>query len=444
MNTKSVFNRWGRVGAKGQSKLAPMASLAKAKSDFEKKFKDKTGNLWSNRDSFEFVKGKYDMVELDYEEDDKEDDDATDAAEDKPIPDSKLDKRVQDLVKFISNKTFIDQLLREYEIDTKKMPLGKLSKNQVKNGYEVLKRIQNILDGDDDDDDDLEGLSSRFYTLIPHQFGHQTVPPVINNKTMLKKKIELVESLAELEVASKIITKDKKSENPVDSVYNDLHTDITPIDKDTEEWKWINEFIQNTHAATHGSYSLELQDAFVVNREGEADKYIQKSADIENKQLLFHGSRSTNFVGILSQGLRIAPPEAPSTGYMFGKGVYFADMCSKSANYCHSHLSDNCGLLLLTEVALGKTYNKTQAEFVTKLPGGCQSTWGQGQTEPANDHFREIDSVCDGQKVRVPLGKPTDIRSRGGLLYNEFIIYDTAQAHLRYLIKCKFNHKRGY
>ena len=30
--------------------------------------------------------------------------------------------------------------------------------------------------------------------------------------------------------------------------------------------------------------------------------------------------------GILSEGLRIAPPEAPTTGYMFGKGVYFADM----------------------------------------------------------------------------------------------------------------------
>jgi hypothetical protein len=28
------------------------------------------------------------------------------------------------------------------------------------------------------------------------------------------------------------------------------------------------------------------------------------------------GSRLTNFVGILNQGLRIAPPEAPATGYM--------------------------------------------------------------------------------------------------------------------------------
>jgi hypothetical protein len=34
-------------------------------------------------------------------------------------------------------------------------------------------------------------------------------------------------------------------------------------------------------------------------------------------------------VGILSKGLLIAPPEAPVTGYMFGKGLYFADVVTK-------------------------------------------------------------------------------------------------------------------
>ena len=53
------------------------------------------------------------------------------------------------------------------------------------------------------------------------------------------------------------------------------------------------------------------------------------------------------------QGLRIAPPEAPVTGYMFGKGIYFADMVTKSANYCCTSRSNNTGLLLLCEVALG-------------------------------------------------------------------------------------------
>lgn len=38
---------------------------------------------------------------------------------------------------------------------------------------------------------------------------------------------------------------------------------------------------------------------------------------------------------------------------MFGKGVYFADMVSKSANYCHTSQSDPMGLLMLAEVSLG-------------------------------------------------------------------------------------------
>ena len=102
--------------------------------------------------------------------------------------------------------------------------------------------------------------------------------------------------------------------------------------------------------------------------------------------LLWHGSRLTNWTGILSQGhsyidlflsyaykcmsvclfhdncklsectlyvppgLRIAPPEAPVTGYMFGKGIYFADMFSKSANYCYATRAVTAGVLLLCEV----------------------------------------------------------------------------------------------
>ena len=69
--------------------------------------------------------------------------------------------------------------------------------------------------------------------------------------------------------------------------------------------------------------------------------------------LLWHGSRLTNFVGILSEGLKIAPYEAPMTGYMFGKGIYFADVVSKAANYCLPSRINNVGLMLLCEVALG-------------------------------------------------------------------------------------------
>ena len=41
------------------------------------------------------------------------------------------------------------------------------------------------------------------------------------------------------------------------------------------------------------------------------------------------------------------------TGYMFGKGVYFADMVSKSANYCRTSKKDNVAIMILCDVALG-------------------------------------------------------------------------------------------
>ncbi|XP_019863495.1 PREDICTED: poly [ADP-ribose] polymerase 2-A-like, partial [Amphimedon queenslandica] len=91
---------------------------------------------------------------------------------------------------------------------------------------------------------------------------------------------------------------------------------------------------------------------FNLERHGEKKRY-KPFSKLDNRMLLWHGSRLTNFVGILSQGLRIAPPEAPVTGYMFGKGVYFADMVSKSANYCWTSPQSPVGLMLLCEVALG-------------------------------------------------------------------------------------------
>jgi len=88
-------------------------------------------------------------------------------------------------------------------------------------------------------------------------------------------------------------------------------------------------------------------------------------------------------VGILSQGLRIAPPEAPVTGYMFGKGVYFADMVTKSANYCFTNRNSNTGLMLLCEVALGGMNEKLQADYYASLlPPGKMSTKGCGRTAP--------------------------------------------------------------
>ena len=116
---------------------------------------------------------------------------------------------------------------------------------------------------------------------------------------------------------------------------------------------------------------MRVKSILAVEREGEKEAF--RGEALGGRKLLWHGSRLTNWFGILSQGLRIAPPEAPVswltfgcpfrshefppffqvTGYMFGKGVYFADVSSKSANYCFPSKASPRGLLLLADVATG-------------------------------------------------------------------------------------------
>lgn len=123
---------------------------------------------------------------------------------------------------------------------------------------------------------------------------------------------------------------------------------------------------------------------------------------------------------------------------MFGKGIYFADMCSKSANYCCTNRNDPTGLMLLSEVALGDTHDLTQSFYVEKLPNGKHSTKGIGATYPDPKGSLELE---DG--TVVPMGKPVqegDKAKRCSLLYNEYIVYDVAQVNLKYLLKVKFNY----
>lgn len=220
--------------------------------------------------------------------------------------------------------------------------------------------------------------------------------------------------------------------------YSQLDCALVPVDKKSTDFSLINKYVKNTHAATHSSYSLEIVDLFEVSRGGEDEKFAPFATD-PKRMLLWHGSRLTNWVGILSKGLRIAPPEAPVTGYMFGKGVYFADMVSKSANYCFTNKTNNTGILLLCEVALGESLELNAADSSltkAKLPGGKLSTWGKGGTTP---DMAQSAVLSDGTIVPCGVSKKSGVT--GHLLYNEFIVYDTSQVRMRYLVRCKFNYK---
>ncbi|KAJ6635587.1 Poly [ADP-ribose] polymerase [Pseudolycoriella hygida] len=425
-----IFRSWGRIGTTiGSNKIENFSSSSEAIDAFKNTYYEKTGNHFG-ASTFNKIVGGYYPMEVDYGNDDIEKK-ITDQNQHK----SELLPSVQELVKLLFDLDTMKKAMLEFEIDLEKMPLGKLSRNQLSEALKVLQQLSDLIKNGGTSSEFI-GLSNQFYTLIPHDFGVER-PPVIDQIDTINSKTEMIESLMELEVAYSFLqteTDDKKS--PLDGHYKQLNTDLKPISKDTEEFAMLEKYVRNTHAKTHDNFELEIEDIFKVERAGEKRRY-KPFKKIHNRKLLWHGSRLTNFVGILSNGLKIAPPEAPVSGYMFGKGVYFADMVSKSANYCVPSSSNNTGLMLLCEVALGDMFECKAANYITKLPKGTHSVKGCGKTfpNPEESHVNE-----DG--VEVPFGKPmTDTKLKSSLLYNEYIVYDVAQINVKYLFKLNFKHK---
>jgi poly [ADP-ribose] polymerase len=186
----------------------------------------------------------------------------------------------------------------------------------------------------------------------------------------------------------------------------------------------------------------QVIDIFRIERQGETDRFTNSPfANLQNsdRRLLWHGSRSTNFGGILSQGLRIAPPEAPVNGYMFGKGVYLADTSSKSANYCCAWNSANSGLLLLCDAELGDPmFELADSDYhagENAKKEGKIATLGMGRAIPGG--WKDAGAVNENLKgVKIPdvgVGSVQRDNANVYLQYNEYIVYDVAQIRQRYL-----------
>jgi len=437
------FTRWGRVGVPGQQALKA-SSLDGAKGEFLSKFREKTKNDWANRASFVAYPGKYTWLEMAYDDDEP----AGGAggggeAPSKAIPDSKLEPRLRSLIDLICDTRMMEEQMKEIGFDARKMPLGKLSSRVIKEGYEVLTELAAVLDKSKKGS--LADLSSRFYTVIPHDFGFARMSNfVIDSEEKLKQKMEMVQSLGDIEIATRVLGDMKRfDEHPADAHYRKLRNELVALDASDPVVGLVEEYVRTTHGKTHNQYDLHVEQVFATAREGEAERFEKIGVPIGNRVLLWHGSRLTNFVGILSQGLRIAPPEAPVTGYMFGKGVYFADCVSKSANYCFTSRDKSTGLMLLCEVALGKPRDLLQADYnAGSLPPGCHSTKGVGRIYPDPAHAIPLPGEED---VTVPMGPNLETNIPGSsLYYNEFIVYDVAQIKLRYLVKLNFKYKAGY
>ncbi|XP_045512955.1 poly [ADP-ribose] polymerase-like [Pieris brassicae] len=420
-----VVRSCGPTGSEPKHYLKEFDDLGEAKAFFRDVFYKKTGNFWTRRRNFQKKYGKFDLIEMA---------DLSERETEQLCLDSQseLPRAVQELMILLFDINIMNKTIADMDIDTNKMPLGVPSQEQISSGFRILGDLYAVVSEGREDRTRIEELSTRFYTKIPHRGNFEKLI-LLDNVDLIRSKMNMLDDLSKTHVTYKILHEEMDVKiGLMQQYYLKLKTEIVPLDTDSPEYDTVMRYLVNTQSSAH-SCKIKVQQILSVERQGEAERF-EPYAALPNRKLLWHGSRLSNVAAILLQGLRIAPDGVEKTGAMFGKGIYFADVVTKSAQYAYTTPDHPAGVLLLCRVALGNIKRCTGRVPVTELPQGKNSVWGVGRFRP-DPAASEI--LPDG--TEVPLGaivpNTRDDRYELVLNHNEYIVYDEAQVNIKYLVQ---------
>jgi poly [ADP-ribose] polymerase len=456
----ALYTKYGRTGENGNPYLKWFDDPAQVIKAYCSQYKSKTGNKWGGTDQPK--PNKYYDLKVSIAADESSVDSLY--TDDKSAvncgtvinPKCTLQQEVVDLIKLIGNKQIHIDTMRKFGVDTRKLPLGKISNSIINDANTILYALSEIVKAINDGEwhrskielelDDsyvtsmLYSLSNEFWTRIPYACGRNKPPPLINNLEQVNNCADLLDAMKNSKIANQIL---KRSSHLHDdhfiNVYDSLKIKITVCSND-KEIEMIKNFVAFTKAPSH-NYTLEVLEIFNVSKEQGSNKngYSCLREDPSNTflktncMLLVHGSRMSNFMGILSTGLRIPSSSQVNNGSILGRGIYFADVISKSFNYCNSHETNDIGFVLLCEVALGNKIDECETVNTSDLPKGYTSRMGLGQTDVTKTCILEGNVKCP----QGGLAKREGLSNKSSFLYNEYVIFNADQYRFKYLVKIK-------
>jgi poly [ADP-ribose] polymerase len=257
--------------------------------------------------------------------------------------------------------------MTDIKVDLTRMPLGAITVAQLDKGYAVLKEIEALLAKgslNSRERDHIVDLSGNFYQVIPHSYPRSVRPPPINDIDLLTEKINMINTLKDIEIAQSVlgaVGSSTVTENPIDAKYNQLDADIELVDPSSPD----HALIKTAMDRTLGSYSrVKLYDIWRVRRHPE-DATFPAFETMPNHHLLWHGTNVAVVAAILKTGLRIMPAV---NGGRVGRGIYLADQLEKSVSYVRpTRRSDGTqfGLAFLSEAAMGRVKEITRFVFLS-------------------------------------------------------------------------------
>lgn len=453
----------GRIGYRGVTHFKTFSDLEKAKSFFESKFFEKTHLSWDERDD-EPVPNKYVVVELvntakevkkEVKEEPVEPEEPPKktrgrkkkiAVEDVKEEIKEVNEKVKELMRCICDEDVHLGLLKQLKFnETYGKPIDCLSLSQIATGYEILSTIEKSIGGKKARSTTRSrapiaknpGASThdtnKYYSLIPHSFGFQ-VPPKIDTLAKVEAERELLDALKgsiEASTEMKNLKKTASTKDIYQRLYERLPCELSPVSPEISEK--IGECLA-LRGPTH-FIKLSLLDAFELKNPEEEEtapkpaKRARKTAPKTTKRLLWHGTRVTNVFSILMNGLQM--PEGDRYGLMFGNGVYFANVPTKSANYCCPEASKRVFMLLCeVETANPLTLYESEVDADEKMKKAKkQSVYAAGRHTPRET--LEIDGIPAFKSGLVEIEKETD------LLYDEYVMFDEDKFKIKYVVEVK-------
>lgn len=397
-----LLKQYGRFGCREKAIFKEMPSIQDACSEFEKKFKEQTGNRWGKTTHIRYL-SKYALLRIAYHKGEGSKTKQENGSED-------LDESIRGLVEQMFNEDNMKTALVELKIISKLTePLLVISPDSLKQANVILKTIINVIrNGETENDDDFKRNSHQFYHLVPQICG-DSQQPIINNEGEIIGKVQLIDSLYRLEFAHRI----KNEFKSASECYRNLNTKITLLDLECDEHFTIASCV-DTAIITHGDFQIE--NIFKIERNGDETKFKLNKND-PNRALLFYFPRFTSIASILSQGFDIFGTE---NGIIFHSAISEENITSDS---------DGLSLILVCEVALGNINETAENLDLTigenSLPEGKNSLTSNG-----NSLSNKCLLIENGLKVPL-IAKEEDENA------HKFIIYDESRCKTRYLIQVK-------
>ena len=404
------------------------------------------------------------------------------------------------IARLFDEKTLTDSMLT-MKIDPEKMPLVTLQTDTIEAGKKILNELLPLIEAEEQKKKQYhhqqqhdssssssssshhyvpsqefttktESLSNRFVNFIPRTVARGKEHELIINSTdKVSELYQLLSDLSDILLTRQLSslfssgagdplynkfsslelskfepldlsladnnnnTKTTKKKKTTSKKSSSSKSQQTTMSYEEEEVRNILQFAQNGQGATHDKF--KILNVWRIQRDKEDARFKPFEQD-PNRQLLWHGSRFSNFTRILKDGLLIAPPGVPIAGAMFDSGSYFANAFSKAANYTRIYGNNEKGLMLLAEVALGPNpYLRYQSDYKARentQKNNAISCYARGK----NTCDPKGDIVDSKHGYTIPAGKfikHKNSKQVMSLIYDERIVYDVAQIKLRYLVE---------